>query len=170
MLEMLEALRKVSPIPDDAVLVMDAVDAEEDAVATPVATPVGTPVNGPELTCTAASKVNPEFVTIQCVVDPNNKSSYKVITPKGMLVFDERQKAVQAFYANVNHLEGSCFIPVKMNGIDVLKPNVPDAVNRVGLATPQNVYDLSGLLQNPPLHLVAGELCDNDKPCELRAP
>lgn len=89
-------------------------------------------------------------VTIQCVVSPNNKSPYKVITSKGMLVFAERQSAVLAFYSNVNHLEGSWFIPIKMSGISVFKPIIPDDVNRVGLATPQNVSGLIRLLENPP--------------------
>jgi len=133
-------------------------------IGTPTGTPVHgpefmcTPVHGPEFTCTATSKEKPKTVTIQGVKSSNNKNSWHVITMKSTMVFEEEevQAAVQAFFANVSLLEGSWFIPVKMNGTPVLKINVPGNVNRVGLASPQNVYELICLLKNPPLQLVEG--------------
>tara|TARA_B110000858_G_scaffold155326_1_gene177369 strand:- start:588 stop:1016 length:429 start_codon:yes stop_codon:yes gene_type:complete len=137
-------------------------DVVEDVVfdgTSPVGTPTGTPVqHGPEFTCTATSKEKPKTVTIQGVKSSINKYSWHVTTMKSTMVFDEEevQAAVQAFFANVSLLEGSWFIPIKMNGTPVLKINVPDNVNRVGLASPQNVNEFICLLKNPPLQLVEG--------------
>lgn len=125
-----------------------------------------TPVHGPEFTCTATSTEKPNKVTIQGVKSSNNEKYYwHVITMESTMVFEkeEVQAAVQAFFTNVSLLDGSCFIPIKMNGTPVLKINVPNNVTqvtrnvtRVGLASPQNVYELIRLLKNPPLQLVEG--------------
>ena len=146
-------------------------DVFEDVVfdgTSPVGTPTGTPmhgpefmctpVHGPEFTCTATSKEKPKTVTIQGIKSSNNKYSWHVITMESTMVFEgeEVQAAVQAFFANASLLEGSWFIPVKMNGTPVLKINVPNNANRVGLASPQNVYELICLLKKPPLQLVEG--------------
>lgn len=93
----------------------------------------------------------PEVVSIQHKSFTGIGHVYEVTTPQGALLFKDLDTAAHAFLASVNDLAGSLFAPITAHNIAVLKLDVPPNVNRIGLATANNLHSLKKLIENPPI-------------------